>query len=170
MGTRFRKSVKIAPGVKLNVGKKSVGVSVGGKHGGVSMNSRNGARARVSAPGTGLSYSEKIGERKNSRGYADEYEGEYDDGPGWEDMTELEQAEYQLGNLKASTTILKILTPIFSVLFLLLCVLGPAYIILAAAVIGGSIWLLKKYKKKISELEDLVASLKSEDSTENLPC
>ena len=49
MGLRFRKSVKIAPGVKLNIGKKSVGVSVGGKHGGVSFNSKTGARARISA-------------------------------------------------------------------------------------------------------------------------
>ena len=29
MGLRFRKSVKIAPGVRLNVGSKSVGISVG---------------------------------------------------------------------------------------------------------------------------------------------
>ena len=60
MSLRFRKSIKLAPGVKLNLGKKSVGVSVGGKYGGVSYNSRNGARARVSAPGTGLSYSTSL--------------------------------------------------------------------------------------------------------------
>ena len=42
MGLRVRKSIKVAPGVKLNVGKKSVGVSVGGKHGGVSVNSKSG--------------------------------------------------------------------------------------------------------------------------------
>lgn len=60
MAFRFRKSIKLAPGVKLNLGKKSVGVSVGGKYGGVSYNSRNGARARVSAPGTGLSYSTSL--------------------------------------------------------------------------------------------------------------
>ena len=46
MAFRFRKSIKLAPGVKLNLGKKSVGVSVGGKYGGVSYNSRNGARYR----------------------------------------------------------------------------------------------------------------------------
>lgn len=65
MGLRFRKSVKVAPGVKLNVGKKSVGVSLGGKYGGVSFNSMSGARARVSAPGTGISYSTKIGNSSN---------------------------------------------------------------------------------------------------------
>ena len=61
MSTRFRKSASLGKGVKLNVSKSSVGVSFGGKHGGVSLNSKNGARARVSAPGTGFSYSQKLG-------------------------------------------------------------------------------------------------------------
>lgn len=61
MATRFRKSVSLGKGAKLNIGKKSVGVSLGGKHGGVSLNSKTGTRARVSAPGTGLSYSQKLG-------------------------------------------------------------------------------------------------------------
>lgn len=61
MGMKFRKSVKIAPGVKLNIGKKSTGVSVGGKYGGMSFNSKSGAKTRVSIPGTGISFSESIG-------------------------------------------------------------------------------------------------------------
>lgn len=67
MGMKFRKSMKIAPGVKLNLGKKSVGVSIGGKHGGISMNSKTGTKARVSAPGTGLSYTTKIGGSSSSK-------------------------------------------------------------------------------------------------------
>lgn len=66
MGVRFRKSIKIAPGVKINVGKKSVGLSVGGKGAGMTFNSRTGTRARVSVPGTGLSYSTKIGGKKKT--------------------------------------------------------------------------------------------------------
>lgn len=61
MGLRFRKSIKIAPGVKLNLNKKSTSISFGGKHGGVTVNSKRGASYRVSAPGTGLSYTGKIG-------------------------------------------------------------------------------------------------------------
>ena len=56
MPLRFRKSIKLAPGLRLNIGKKSVGFSAGNKYGGVSWNSRTGSRTRVSAPGTGLSY------------------------------------------------------------------------------------------------------------------
>lgn len=67
MGLRFRKSIKIAPGVKLNIGLKSVGISVGGKHAGISINSKTGATARVSAGhGTGLSYVTKIGGGKKN--------------------------------------------------------------------------------------------------------
>lgn len=61
MGLNFRKSFKVAPGVKLNVGKKSAGLSFGSKHGGVSVNSKTGTRVRVSVPGTGISYTQKIG-------------------------------------------------------------------------------------------------------------
>ena len=61
MGFNFRKSFKVAPGIKVNLGKKSAGVSIGGKYGGVSMNTKTGTRLRVSAPGTGLSYSTKLG-------------------------------------------------------------------------------------------------------------
>ncbi|USE84347.1 DUF4236 domain-containing protein [Acinetobacter tibetensis] len=57
MGLNFRKSFKIAPGVRLNVGKKGVSsVSIGGKGARVSI-SKKGTRSTVSAPGTGLSYS-----------------------------------------------------------------------------------------------------------------
>jgi hypothetical protein len=67
MGLRFRKSIKLAPGVKLNFGKKSAGISIGGKYGGVSYNNKTGTRARVSAPGTGLSYTTKIDDSKKHK-------------------------------------------------------------------------------------------------------
>ena len=60
MGFRFRKSITIIPGIKLNLGAKSAGISIGGKYGGVSFNTKTGARVRASVPGTGISYTEKI--------------------------------------------------------------------------------------------------------------
>lgn len=59
MATRFRKSKKVGP-VRVNVGKKSVGVSVGGKVAGVSVNSKTGTKTRVSIPGAGVSYTNNI--------------------------------------------------------------------------------------------------------------
>lgn len=68
MGLRFRKSIQILPGVKLNIGKSSIGVSLGGKFGGVSLNSKTGAQARASLPGTGLSYTTRLGGNKKKSG------------------------------------------------------------------------------------------------------
>lgn len=67
MGLRFRKSFKVAPGVRINLGKRSAGVSFGGKYGGMSFNTKSGARARISAPGTGLSYSSKLSSGRSKR-------------------------------------------------------------------------------------------------------
>lgn len=59
MGLRFRKTVRLLPGVRLNVSKSGVSASVGPK--GLTLNlGRKGARGTVGLPGTGLSYSEKL--------------------------------------------------------------------------------------------------------------
>ena len=56
MGFRFRKYFGVLPGVRVNLGKKSVSLSVGGR--GLTANiSKDGIRKTVSVPGTGLSYS-----------------------------------------------------------------------------------------------------------------
>jgi hypothetical protein len=60
MGFNFRKSVKIMPGVRLNVGKKSAGLSFGGRGMRYSINSNGGSRVSASIPGTGLSYSTSL--------------------------------------------------------------------------------------------------------------
>jgi hypothetical protein len=53
---RFRRSVKLAPGVRLNFNKRSMGISAGVRGARYSVNS-SGTRTRsVGIPGTGLSY------------------------------------------------------------------------------------------------------------------
>ncbi|WP_224815623.1 DUF4236 domain-containing protein [Hasllibacter sp. MH4015] len=55
MGFGFRKSFKIAPGVRINTGKRGASVSLGGK--GLTTNiSNRGTRVTASIPKTGLSY------------------------------------------------------------------------------------------------------------------
>lgn len=56
MGLRFRKSVKIAPGVRLNISKKSVGISAGVKGYRKSINSNGRVTTSIGVPGTGVSY------------------------------------------------------------------------------------------------------------------
>lgn len=51
---RFRKSIKIIPGVRINIASGSVGISAGIKGARVGINSKNGAYSHFSIPGTGL--------------------------------------------------------------------------------------------------------------------
>jgi hypothetical protein len=56
MGFRFRKSIKVLPGIRLNVGKNGINsVSVGGR-GATTNIGKHGAHTTYSIPGTGISY------------------------------------------------------------------------------------------------------------------
>lgn len=57
MGLRFRKSIKLGGGVRLNLNKKSAGLSVGGKGFRYSANTSGRRTTAVGIPGSGLSYS-----------------------------------------------------------------------------------------------------------------
>jgi hypothetical protein len=58
MGFRFRKRIRLAKGLYINLSKKGGSLSVGGR--GASMNvSKRGVRDTFSVPGTGLSYQTK---------------------------------------------------------------------------------------------------------------
>lgn len=61
MGMRYRKSIGLGKGVRLNVGKGSLGISAGVKGAHVSVNSKRGVTTSVGAPGTGVSYSKTTG-------------------------------------------------------------------------------------------------------------
>ena len=52
---RFRRRLKIAPGITLNLGKRSISTSIGVKGAHITEGTRGG-RAAVGIPGTGLSY------------------------------------------------------------------------------------------------------------------
>ena len=54
---RFRRSFRIAPGLRLNIGKRSTSVSVGVRGAHVTIGN-TGTRTTVGVPGTGLSYTE----------------------------------------------------------------------------------------------------------------
>ena len=68
MGLRFRKSISIAPGVKLNLSKSGVGISTGVKGLRVGVNSR-GTYGSVGIPGTGIHYRTSLSNttKSNSR-------------------------------------------------------------------------------------------------------
>ena len=61
MGLNFRKSITLGKGIKLNLGKKSAGISVGVKGAHYSVNTKGNQRATIGIPGTGLSYTQNLG-------------------------------------------------------------------------------------------------------------
>ncbi len=67
MGLRFRKSFKVAPGVKVNLNKKSTSVTFGGKGVHHTVSSSGKKTTTVGISGTGISYSETSGTTKNSK-------------------------------------------------------------------------------------------------------
>lgn len=54
---RFRRSIKLFPGVRWNIGKKSTSLSFGGRGASYTVGT-SGSRTTVGIPGTGLSYTE----------------------------------------------------------------------------------------------------------------
>jgi hypothetical protein len=70
MGVRFRKSINLGGGVRLNVNKRSLGLSVGTKGLRHSVNTSGRRTTTVSIPGTGLSHvtTKGGGKRSTTRG------------------------------------------------------------------------------------------------------
>lgn len=146
MGFRFRKSVKIAPGVKVNFGKKSVGMSVGNKYAGVSVNSRTGARARVSAPGTGVSYSTRIGSSSAHRGGSSPL-------PTQTAVPLAEQRQSQLKMCKTNLKTVKYVYPILAAVCVLIGYAVPICFGIAALLLYVSIKQTAKYEAEQIMLE-----------------
>lgn len=60
MPWKFRKSFKIAPGIKVNLSKSGLSTTLGKKGASVNVGKR-GVRTTVGIPGTGISNTSKVG-------------------------------------------------------------------------------------------------------------
>lgn len=67
MGFRFRKTISIMPGVKLNIGKTGITTSIGPKGATLNIGRRGRKRVTIGVPGTGLSYSDQLPETSTHR-------------------------------------------------------------------------------------------------------
>ena len=70
MGFRFRRSIRLFPGVTLNLSRSGVSTSIGVKGARVTLG-KNGVRETISAPGTGLSYTHLDRSATTPRGAAE---------------------------------------------------------------------------------------------------
>ena len=133
MGFRFRKSVKIAPGVRLNIGKKSVGISAGVKGARVSVNSKGRVTKTVGIPGTGLSYTDTSTIGKGKAAPRTTQQPTVSPQP----IQPVTPAVSQTKANNASAKLLKVLAPI-------LCVMA-AILMLASPIAGAVLYLIGIY-------------------------
>ncbi len=66
MPFRFRRSVKLFPGIRINFSKSGTSTTIGGRGGTVNF-SKRGVKRTVGIPGTGISYSSTTSSRRNSK-------------------------------------------------------------------------------------------------------
>lgn len=59
MSFRFRRTVRILPGIRLNFGKRGVSTSIGRRGASVTVGER-GVYGNVGLPGSGISYRERL--------------------------------------------------------------------------------------------------------------
>ena len=67
MGFRFRKSINLGGGFRVNLSKSGVGYSWGVKGYRITKTSKGTTRKTVSIPGTGISYVQETGKNKSRR-------------------------------------------------------------------------------------------------------
>ncbi|MBR4846864.1 MAG: DUF4236 domain-containing protein [Phascolarctobacterium sp.] len=149
---RFRKSIKIAKGVNLNINKGSVGMSVGTKGMKASINSKGRVTKTVGIPGSGLSYTsvDNLGKKKSADANLDNYNMEDIEDM---EMLEEEQQSYSAGTYKTTGRILQVLSSILGVVCLLLALAMPIVGILGVAFAGFLFWIGKNYVAKAKEME-----------------
>lgn len=67
MGLKFRKTIKLADGVKLNINNKSASITVGGKGIHHTISTNGTTRTTVGIPGTGISYTTTGNKKKTKK-------------------------------------------------------------------------------------------------------
>ena len=75
MGLRYRKSINLGGGFRINLSKNGVGYSYGVKGYRVTKKSTGGVRRTASIPGTGLSWVEETSGKKQHNQYSNPYHG-----------------------------------------------------------------------------------------------
>ncbi|MBO3443402.1 DUF4236 domain-containing protein [Clostridium sp. CCUG 7971] len=143
MGFRFRKSINLGGGVKLNVSKKSVGLSAGVKGARVSVNSNGRKTTTVGLGNTGLSYTKSSNIINNNKV------------KGYKEIREVNTKTYSekdIKRLKLNYKVYKISGIIFICLGLLLAIPASIFGILVALVGVGLIALSKGFKDILNNL------------------
>jgi hypothetical protein len=134
MAVRFRKSINIGGGTRINLNKKSIGVSAGVKGARITANSNGRKTGTVGIPGTGLYSTTVVGKSKSQSNKPNNAIGE-----------DREAIDNVANNSKSASLILKVVAPVLFILSLILTLAVPA-----AGVIGmviGVVLFLAAHKR-----------------------
>lgn len=135
MGLRFRKSVKIAPGVKVNLNKKSTSVTFGGKGVHRTISSTGKKTTSVGLPGSGAYYTSSSGGTSGTKKKVSSSSGhEYNVTPSQTPDTSAALEKFSDRALRTY----RIIFGILSVLFLFIALVG----FVASHIIFGIIFVL----------------------------
>lgn len=139
MGIRFRKSINLGGGARINLSKSGIGYSVGTKGARVTKTARGTTRKTVSIPNTGISYSTETGKKKKRSSNSTV------------NNTVNQNTTRSLGELKVFAFLFRFLGILLILFGLIATFAFPVYGI--AAVIGGVIIFAigRMYKKQLKE-------------------
>lgn len=135
MGLRFRKSVKIAPGVKVNLNKKSTSITFGGKGVHRTISSTGKKTTSVGLPGSGAYYTSSSGSTSGAKKKVSSSSGhEYNVTPSQAPDTSAALEKFSDRTLRTY----RIIFGILSVLFLFIALVG----FVASHIIFGIVFVL----------------------------
>lgn len=89
MGLRYRKSINLGGGFRINLSKSGIGYSWGVKGYRVTKTAKGSVRQTVSIPGTGISYSAETKRRKNDAASVQQ------ENPGYRELTDVQTADIE---------------------------------------------------------------------------
>lgn len=145
MGVRFRKSVGLGSGVKLNISKKSVGLSAGVKGAHISANSSGRRSVSAGIPGSGLYAVKTLNGRSATSDAGAGYDADLDLDIDDADMEASEIAQNRATSTAFAAALLPVLGVVLIVLSIVLLIIFPVFGI--AGIIAG--FLSFRYGRKL---------------------
>lgn len=156
MAFRFRRTIKIAPGIKINVNKNSVGMSIGPKGAHISVNTKGQTTKSVGIPGTGLSYVTRgkiktADTKSKSNSIDDSYSTGVEETISYVSNSDVLKSKYSSGTLNIFSKIFMVLGITLVLINLLLLVAVPIAGLIGIAFGVLMIYMSRNYSKLSKE-------------------
>ena len=146
MGLRFRKSINLGGGFRINMSKSGIGYSWGVKGFRKTKTANGRTRTTVSVPGTGISYVTESGKKKNKLPDSKKTNNINDQTSGF---VPKKTSEYSAKALRRFVVIFRVFSVLIIFLSLILCTAIPVVGVLGI-LFGVLFWVISNNYKKIA--------------------